>query len=196
MSKFEELDKRKTSTVEHELLEKWEKEDLLQQTIDNRKDSEDFVFYDGPATANGMPGVHHMLAKLSKDVFCKYKTMKGYRVLRKVGWDTHGLPVEVQVKQLQFSWAFNHDLPIVKIILKNDLDTFVNRFDHRANYTLRAMRSDDLGFFAVEQTQKPVSDEHVVFPPLFAIEHVFAWLVVYKPVSNFHIQLHFTRLTI
>ena len=71
MSKFEELDKRKTSTVEHELLEKWEKEDLLQQTIDNRKDSEDFVFYDGPATANGMPGVHHMLAKLSKDVFCK-----------------------------------------------------------------------------------------------------------------------------
>ena len=103
MSKFEELDKRKTSTVEHELLEKWEKEDLLQQTIDNRKDSEDFVFYDGPATANGMPGVHHMLAKLSKDVFCKYKTMKGYRVLRKVGWDTHGLPVEVQVeKQLGF----------------------------------------------------------------------------------------------
>ena len=83
---FKELDKRNVSEVE------------------NRKESENFVFYDGPATANGMPGVHHILAKLLKDTFCKYKTMKGYKVLRKVGWDTHGLPVEVQVeKELGFS---------------------------------------------------------------------------------------------
>ncbi len=102
--KFEELDKRKTSEVESDLTEKFLKEDLLEETIENRKDSENFVFYDGPATANGMPGIHHMLAKLLKDTFCKYKTMKGYRVLRKVGWDTHGLPVEVQVeKELGFS---------------------------------------------------------------------------------------------
>ena len=103
MSKFEELDKRKASEVEHDTLEKWEQVDILNKSIDNRKDSENFVFYDGPATANGMPGIHHMLAKLLKDTFCKYKTMKGYKVLRKVGWDTHGLPVEVQVeKELGF----------------------------------------------------------------------------------------------
>lgn len=99
MNKFKELDTRKVSEVEQERLEKWEKIDLLQQTIDNREKSRNFVFYDGPATANGMPGVHHMLAKIVKDTFCKYKTMQGYKVLRKVGWDTHGLPVEVQVEK-------------------------------------------------------------------------------------------------
>ena len=104
MCKFEELDKRKTSEVESSLTEKFLKEDLLGQSIENRKDNDNFVFFDGPATANGMPGIHHMLSKLLKDTFCKYKTMQGYRVLRKVGWDTHGLPVEVQVeKELGFS---------------------------------------------------------------------------------------------
>ena len=102
--KFKELDKRKNSDVESDLTEKFIKEDLLEQTIENRKNSENFVFYDGPATANGMPGIHHMLAKLLKDTYCKYKTMQGFRVLRKVGWDTHGLPVEVQVeKELGFN---------------------------------------------------------------------------------------------
>ena len=97
--KFSELSKEKVSTVEGKILEKWQKEDILNLTIENRKDSKNFVFYDGPATANGMPGVHHMLAKLLKDTFCKYKTMQGYRVARKVGWDTHGLPVELQVEK-------------------------------------------------------------------------------------------------
>ena len=104
MEKFEELSKERASVVEKKILEKWQKEDILNKTIDNRKNSEDFVFYDGPATANGMPGLHHMVGKFIKDAFCKYKTMKGYKVLRKVGWDTHGLPVEVQVeKELGFT---------------------------------------------------------------------------------------------
>ena len=104
MCKFEELDKRQTSEVEATLTEKFLSEGLLEKTIENRKDSENYVFYDGPATANGMPGIHHMLSKLLKDTYCKYKTMQGYKVLRKVGWDTHGLPVEVQVeKDLGFS---------------------------------------------------------------------------------------------
>ena len=104
MKKFKSLDNNKVSEVEDKLWKKWEKNKLLDKTIKNRKDKDTFVFYDGPATANGMPGVHHMLAKIIKDSFCKYKTMKGYKVLRKVGWDTHGLPVEVQVeKELGFS---------------------------------------------------------------------------------------------
>ena len=101
---FKELRKEKNSEVEKLISENWQKMDILEKTIENRENSKYFVFYDGPATANGMPGIHHMLAKLLKDVFCKYKTMKGYKVLRKVGWDTHGLPVEVQVeKELGFS---------------------------------------------------------------------------------------------
>ena len=101
---FKELKKGKNSNVEKLISENWQKMDILEKTIENRENSKYFVFYDGPATANGMPGIHHMLAKLLKDVFCKYKTMKGYKVLRKVGWDTHGLPVEVQVeKELGFS---------------------------------------------------------------------------------------------
>ncbi len=104
MEKFEELSKEKVSEVERKILDKWLDEDILNKTIDNRKNSENFVFYDGPATANGMPGLHHMVGKFIKDAFCKYKTMKGYKVLRKVGWDTHGLPVEVQVeKELGFT---------------------------------------------------------------------------------------------
>ena len=90
---FKELDKREVNLVETSILEEWKKQDILNKTIANRTGHENWVFYDGPATANGMPGLHHMVAKFLKDSFCKYQTMKGNRVLRKVGWDTHGLPV-------------------------------------------------------------------------------------------------------
>lgn len=101
MKRFEELDKRKVSVVEQNIIDSWGGiNNILNRTIENREDNKDFVFYDGPATANGYPGLHHMLAKFLKDTFCKYKTMQGYRVLRKVGWDTHGLPVEVEVEKL------------------------------------------------------------------------------------------------
>ena len=105
MMKFKELDKRAVDEVEKSICDSWGGiDEITKKQIENRKDCENFVFYDGPATANGMPGVHHILAKLLKDTFCKYKVMKGYRVLRKIGWDTHGLPVEVQVeKELGFS---------------------------------------------------------------------------------------------
>ena len=101
---FKQLKKGDTHNIELEIEKEWENEDILKKCIDNRKDCDNFVFYDGPATANGMPGLHHMMAKFLKDTFCKYKTMQGYRVLRKVGWDTHGLPVELQVeKELGFN---------------------------------------------------------------------------------------------
>ena len=102
--KFKELSKEKVNVVEEEILKKWKEEDILNKTIENRSGRSNFVFYDGPATANGHPGLHHMIAKFLKDSICKYKTMQGYRVLRKVGWDTHGLPVELQVeKELGFT---------------------------------------------------------------------------------------------
>lgn len=99
MKKFEELEKKKAYEIEKEILKKWKKENILKKTIENRKGKENFVFYDGPIYANAMPGIHHLYGKNIKDAFCKYKTMKGYRVLRKIGLDTHGLPIEVNVEK-------------------------------------------------------------------------------------------------
>ncbi len=103
MEKFKSLSKEPVDVVEGKILDRWLKDDLLQKCIDERKDAPYFVFYDGPATANGHPGLHHLVAKFLKDTICKYKSMQGYKVIRKVGWDTHGLPVELQVeKELGF----------------------------------------------------------------------------------------------
>ena len=102
--KFEKLEQGKINEVEQKYSAYWETNKIFEKTITNRDGCENFVFHDGPATANGMPGIHHMMAKLLKDTVCKYKTMQGNRVVRKVGWDTHGLPVEVQVeKELGFN---------------------------------------------------------------------------------------------
>ena len=102
---FKKLRDEKINEVEKYINKEWNGVyTILNKTIENRKDNECFVFYDGPATANGFPGLHHMMAKFLKDTFCKYQTMRGHKVLRKVGWDTHGLPVELQVeKELGFS---------------------------------------------------------------------------------------------
>ena len=128
MRKFEELDKRIASEVEADTLSRWGGvKAIYDETLELHKDDEKFVFYDGPATANGYPGLHHMLAKFLKDVFCKYKTMKGYKVLRKVGWDTHGLPVEVQVeKELGFSGK--NDIYLRELLLNHLGKSF--RYSH------------------------------------------------------------------
>ncbi len=99
MKDFKELDKRNVHDVEKDILEEWKRIDILNKTIDNREGKKDWVFYDGPIYANAKPGIHHVLAKAIKDSFCKYKTMQGYRVLRKIGLDTHGLPIEVNVEK-------------------------------------------------------------------------------------------------
>lgn len=99
MKNFKELDKRSVNEVESSILNEWKKQDILNRTIENHSKDKDWVFYDGPIYANAKPGIHHVLAKAIKDSFCKYKTMQGYRVLRKIGLDTHGLPIEVNVEK-------------------------------------------------------------------------------------------------
>ncbi len=90
--------------LERELLERWAGEGLMEETLRAREGAGNFVFYEGPPTANGRPGIHHVFARTVKDLFCRYRSMKGYRVVRKAGWDTHGLPVEIEVeKQLGIS---------------------------------------------------------------------------------------------
>jgi isoleucyl-tRNA synthetase len=82
-----------------EVLEQWEKDDVFKQSLKNRESGKPFVFYEGPPSANGTPGIHHVMARAIKDIFCRYKTLDGYRVDRKAGWDTHGLPVEIGVEK-------------------------------------------------------------------------------------------------
>jgi isoleucyl-tRNA synthetase len=97
--KFNEYDGLDLPNVNKEQLEEWDKNDTFHKSITTRKDKQTFVFYEGPPSANGMPGIHHVMARTIKDIFCRYKTMKGYLVKRKAGWDTHGLPVEIGVEK-------------------------------------------------------------------------------------------------
>ena len=98
------LSEKPIAELQKEQAEKWEKEDLLGKCISTREGMTPFIFYEGPPTANGKPGIHHVIARTLKDSVCRYKTMQGYEVTRKAGWDTHGLPVEIEVeKQLGMS---------------------------------------------------------------------------------------------
>ncbi|MDD7305534.1 MAG: isoleucine--tRNA ligase [Peptoniphilaceae bacterium] len=112
MASFESLNTKNTKEREKETAKYWQEINLLQRTFDTREDAEDFIIYDGPPTANGKPGIHHVIARTLKDMTSRYKNMSGYKVMKKAGWDTHGLPVEIEVeKQLGF-----HD--------KNEIEAF------------------------------------------------------------------------
>ena len=85
--------------IDEEVLAYWEKNKTFEQSIENRSDAKPYVFYEGPPSANGKPGIHHVLARSIKDIFCRFNTMKGFKVERKGGWDTHGLPIELQAEK-------------------------------------------------------------------------------------------------
>lgn len=97
--KFPEYKELDLSGINKEVLELWDKNDTFKQSLKEREGCPSFVFYEGPPSANGMPGIHHVMARTVKDVICRYKTQKGFLVHRKAGWDTHGLPVELGVEQ-------------------------------------------------------------------------------------------------
>ena len=98
--KFAEYNKFDLSEINKEILEKWDNEGVFAKSYELREGAPSFVFFEGPPSANGMPGIHHVMARSIKDIFCRYKTMKGFQVKRKAGWDTHGLPVELGVEKL------------------------------------------------------------------------------------------------
>ena len=99
MDLLKELSEKHVDQREKEIIEYWNRINLLDLSIKEREDSPSFIFYEGPPTANGKPGIHHVMARTLKDLTCRYKTMKGYKVKRKAGWDTHGLPVEIEVEK-------------------------------------------------------------------------------------------------
>ena len=97
--KFAEYQKFNLSEINKEVLKKWDENDVFAKSMTEREGCPSFVFFEGPPSANGMPGIHHVMARSIKDIFCRYKTMKGFQVKRKAGWDTHGLPVELGVEK-------------------------------------------------------------------------------------------------
>ena len=96
---FKEYKGLNLPAISSEILNFWEEHQIFEKSISERTDRPPYIFYEGPPSANGMPGIHHVMARTIKDIFCRYKTQKGYQVNRKAGWDTHGLPVELGVEK-------------------------------------------------------------------------------------------------
>lgn len=99
MKKYPEYKQLNLTVIGKDVLKTWEDENVFQKSLDIRRDSKPYIFYEGPPSANGIPGIHHVMARAIKDIFCRYKTMKGFLVNRKAGWDTHGLPIEIAVEK-------------------------------------------------------------------------------------------------
>lgn len=99
MSQYKTYSKLDLPNVAKDVLDKWEKHQVFEKSISTREGKAPYVFYEGPPSANGLPGIHHVMARAIKDIFCRYKTLKGFQVKRKAGWDTHGLPVELSVEK-------------------------------------------------------------------------------------------------
>jgi isoleucyl-tRNA synthetase len=99
-AKYKEFSQLNLPSIEQEMLKRWEETDAFRESVAVREGAKPFIFYEGPPSANGMPGIHHVISRTLKDLVCRYKTMRGYQVKRKGGWDTHGLPVELGVEKM------------------------------------------------------------------------------------------------
>lgn len=109
VKRFNELSNESVKVREHNISQYWEEIDLLHRSVTTRDENKPYVFFEGPPTANGKPGIHHVMSRTLKDLTCRYKTMQGYQVKRKAGWDTHGLPVEIEVEK-KLNLKNKHDI--------------------------------------------------------------------------------------
>ena len=98
MKKYPEYKQLNLIDIDRDIQTYWKEHQVFQKSINNKPEDKAFIFYEGPPSANGMPGIHHVVGRTIKDIFCRFKTLQGYRVERKGGWDTHGLPVELKVE--------------------------------------------------------------------------------------------------
>ena len=99
MNKYKEYSSLDLAKINEDVLDKWTKNATFEKSVDTREGNPSFTFYEGPPSANGLPGIHHVMGRTIKDIFCRYKTLQGFKVNRKAGWDTHGLPVELGVEK-------------------------------------------------------------------------------------------------
>src|SRR6188474_3544382 len=99
MKNYPEYKKLELAKISKDMLDYWAKHETFKRSVSTREGQKPFTFYEGPPSANGLPGIHHVMARAIKDIFCRYKTLKGFQVKRKGGWDTHGLPIELSVEK-------------------------------------------------------------------------------------------------
>lgn len=133
--KYREYKNLDFAKIGEEILSFWEENSIFEKSVHNRSGSPEFSFYEGPPSANGSPGIHHVMARTVKDIFCRFKTMEGYQVKRKGGWDTHGLPVELQVEQ---------EMGITKVDIGKKIS--VEEYNHNCRLTVMKYKNewDDL----------------------------------------------------
>ena len=136
MKKFNEYKKLDLPALSKEVLEQWEKENLFEKSISTREGHPQFLFFEGPPSANGMPGIHHVMARTIKDTFCRFKTMQGFQVRRKAGWDTHGLPVELGVEK---EWTNLTKQMGYWVDLDNPYITYDNKYIETLWYLLKEL---------------------------------------------------------
>jgi isoleucyl-tRNA synthetase len=132
--KFAQYDNLDLSGISREVLTKWKAEHTFEKSVSLREGAKTFTFYEGPPSANGMPGIHHVMARTIKDIFCRYRTMKGYKVERKGGWDTHGLPIELSVEKAL--GITKEDIGKKIVDMKNPYITFDNKYIESVWYLL------------------------------------------------------------
>ncbi|HVO75206.1 MAG TPA: isoleucine--tRNA ligase [Ignavibacteriaceae bacterium] len=127
------LDKVNYPEIEEDILKFWEKNKIFEKSISSRDESKSFTFYEGPPTANGLPGIHHVMSRTLKDLVCRYKTLQGFRVERKAGWDTHGLPVEIEVEKKigikNKSEIFDYGIDKFNLACRNSVFVYKNKWE-------------------------------------------------------------------
>jgi len=162
--KYQEYKGLNLPNVAQQVLEKWNAEKVFEQSISSRDEQKPYIFFEGPPSANGLPGIHHVMGRAIKDIFCRYKTLKGFQVKRKAGWDTHGLPVELGVEK---------ELGITK----EDIGTKISVEDYNKACKEAVMRYTDIWNNLTEQMGYWVdmSDPYVTYEPKY-MESVW-WLL-------------------
>ena len=175
MKKFKSLEKCSVFEQEEHVNKYWDKINILKKTIDNRDNCESFIFYEGPPTANNLPGIHHVISRNLKDSICKYKTMKGFQVQRKAGWDTHGLPVEIEVeKQLGF-----HD--------KNDIEKYgIKEFNEKCKESVWKYKAEwekmtrEMGYFIDTDNPYITFDNNYIETEWWILKNFFDAGLIYE----------------
>jgi len=178
MSKYEEFKGLNMPSIEEKFLAKWKAEHSFEESVKLRDGAEPFVFYEGPPSANGMPGIHHVISRTLKDLVCRYKTMKGFQVNRKAGWDTHGLPVELGVEK---------ELGITK----EDIGKTISVEDYNKKCREVVMRYKDkweeitekMGYWVDMKNPYVTFDNEYIETLWWALKQLFEKNLLYKSVS-------------
>ncbi|MEK7818249.1 MAG: isoleucine--tRNA ligase [Bacteroidota bacterium] len=201
---FKELnDKINYLKTEKLLLEKWDSQNIFEKSISSKKDKPLFIFYEGPPTSNGRPGIHHVMARTLKDAICRYKTMRGFQVPRKAGWDTHGLPVEIEVEK---SLGIKHKDEI--------LDFGVEKFNIECKKSVWKYKTEweqmtrDMGYWVDMKTPYITFENNYIESVWWALSEFFKKEMIYKgfkiqpycprcetPLSSHEISLGYQNVT-